>query len=78
MRFYGVDHQPIGFWKLLNLRNGFRKREVIWHFGDQQGIPTVLGFTGAARDFWVPKSSKKYFKIRRCNKYIKLLKETWC
>ena len=42
VRFYAVDHQPIGFWKLLNLRFGFRKREVIWHFGDQQGIPMVL------------------------------------
>ena len=42
MRFYAVDHQPIGFWILLNLRFGFRKREVIWHFGDQQGIPMVL------------------------------------
>ena len=42
MRFYAVDHQPIGFWILLNLQNGFRKREVIWHFGDQQGIPMVL------------------------------------
>jgi hypothetical protein len=42
VRFYAVDHQPIGFWILLNLRFGFRKREVIWHFGDQQGIPMVL------------------------------------
>ena len=42
MRFYATHHQPIGFWKLLNLRFGFRKREVIWHFGDQQGIATVL------------------------------------
>ena len=42
MRFYAVDHQPIGFWIFLNLQNGFRKREVIWHFGDQQGIPTFF------------------------------------
>ena len=42
MRFYAAHHQPIGFWILLNLRFGFRKREVIWHFGDQQGIPMVL------------------------------------
>ena len=33
---------PIGFLKLLNLTKPFRKREVIWHFGDQQGIPMVL------------------------------------
>jgi len=42
VRFYAVDHLPIGFWILLNLQNGFSKREVIWHFGDQQGIPMVL------------------------------------
>jgi hypothetical protein len=41
-RFYAVHHLPIGFWILLNLQKGFRKREVIWHFGDQQGIPMVL------------------------------------
>ena len=33
---------PIGFLKLLNLTKPFRKREVIWHFGDQQGIPTFF------------------------------------
>ena len=41
-RFYAVHHLPIGFWIFLNLQKPFRKREVIWHFGDQQGIPTVL------------------------------------
>tara|TARA_R100001443_G_scaffold10131_1_gene19658 strand:+ start:344 stop:580 length:237 start_codon:yes stop_codon:yes gene_type:complete len=33
---------PIGFLKLSNLTKPFRKREVIWHFGDQQGIPTFF------------------------------------
>ena len=33
---------PIGFLKLLNLTKPFRKREVIWHFGDQQGLPTFF------------------------------------
>ena len=33
---------PLGFLKLLNLTKPFRKREVIWHFGDQQGIPTFF------------------------------------
>ncbi len=39
---------PISFLKLLNLTKPFRKREVIWHFGDQQGIPTFFEDRGRA------------------------------